>query len=74
MMTDIRKSRMNAFWFGETKVRIGIPMAIERSVSEICEVLRPFLGELGSALYVAHVRFDPCHPYVYTYWGCLVEN
>ena len=22
-MTDIRKSRMNAFWFGEMKVRIG---------------------------------------------------
>ena len=43
MMTDFRKSRMNDFWFGDTKVRIGpygIPMAIERSVNEICEVLR----------------------------------
>ena len=40
MMTDFRKSRMNDFSFGETKVRIGIPMAIERSVSEICEVLK----------------------------------
>ena len=36
MVMDFRKSRMIDFWFGDTKVRIGIPMA---SVSEICEVL-----------------------------------
>ena len=45
-----------------------IPMARQRSVSEICEVSRLllFLGELGSAFYAprAHVRFDPCHPYI----------
>ena len=29
-------------------------------MSEIREVLRLFLGELGSTLYAAHVRFDPC--------------
>ena len=24
----------------------------------------PLQGELGSALYAAHMRFDPCHPYI----------
>ena len=43
MKTKIRDSRMSVFSCGETKVRMapnGIPMASERSVSEICEILR----------------------------------
>ena len=53
---------MNDFSCKETEVYTfhkAFPMARERSVSEICEVLKPFLAELGSALCVAHVRFHP---------------
>ena len=42
MMTEFRKSRMNDFSCEETKVRVGISMARERSVSEICEVLKRY--------------------------------
>ena len=39
MMTKIRKSRMSDFSCEETKVCLAVPMAGERSVSNVCEVL-----------------------------------
>ena len=52
MMTKIRKSRMSDFSCEKTKVcmdSLAVPMARERSVSDVCEVLAlgwSFRGEL----------------------------
>ena len=57
------------FSCGKTKVHIdpySIPMARERSVSDVCEVVelrQSIRGELEGIVYATRVRCVPCHPY-----------
>ena len=68
-MTNFRISHISDFSCGETKVRIdpyGVPMARERSVSDVCEAVelrQSFRGELEGIVYATRVRCVPCHPY-----------
>ena len=48
-------------------ILLGTWIARYWPVSDLQLVLKPWpsiLAEFGGVLYVDHVRFDPCHPYI----------